>query len=110
MALCWGMPRISSARLRLKEPWSRHRAVAQPLAGASGFLSPQMGRRIRQPTLEVSPQSRPQEALAPFKKETLGLSRTTNIDSTLSVVGRALLPVDESDGQECPSYEITALE
>ncbi len=33
------------------------------------------------------------------------LSLATSIDSSVSVVGRALLPVDDSDGQECPSYE-----
>ena len=34
-----------------------------------------------------------------------GMSRITNIDSTVSLVGRALLPVEDSDGQECPSYD-----
>ena len=32
----------------------------------------------------------------------LWLSLATNIDS--SVVGRAFLPVEDTDGQECPSY------
>ncbi len=41
----------------------------------------------------------------PIRERNFGLSRTTNIDSTLSVAGWALLPVDESDGQEFPSYE-----
>ena len=34
------------------------------------------------------------------------LPRTTNIDSTVSGVGWALLPVEDCDGQECPSYRL----
>ena len=41
----------------------------------------------------------------PHSRKKLRLSPTARIDSTVSVVGRALLPVDDSDGQECPSYE-----
>jgi len=47
----------------------------------------------------------PAPAVLPIRERNFGLSRTTNIDSTLSDVGWALLPVDESDGKECPSYE-----
>ena len=46
----------------------------------------------------------PQEPLAPFENETLVVS-SRDIDSTVSVVGRALLPVKDGDGQECPSYK-----
>ena len=41
----------------------------------------------------------------PIQERNFGLSRTTNIDSTLSAVGRALRPVDKSDEQEYLSYE-----
>ena len=32
-----------------------------------------------------------------------------DIDSTVSLVGRALLPVKDGDGQECPSYKESGL-
>ncbi len=41
---------------------------------------------------------------APFENETLVVSYR-DIDCTVSVVGRALLPVKDGDGQECPSYK-----
>ena len=52
--------------------------------------------------------SPPTAALAHLQKE-LWLSRNSNIDGAVSAVGWALLPVGDNDGQECPSYEDTAL-
>ncbi len=44
------------------------------------------------------------EIAGPIRKKRLWLSLGTNIDSSGSVVGRALLLVENTDGQECPSY------
>ncbi len=44
-------------------------------------------------------------AALPHSRKKLRLSPATSIDNGGSVVGRALLRVDDSDGQECPSYE-----
>ena len=44
-------------------------------------------------------------AVPPHSRKKLRLSLATSTDSSVSVVGRALLPVGVLDGQECPSYE-----
>ena len=45
----------------------------------------------------------------PHSRRKLWLCSYCNIDSTVSAVGWALLPVKDSDGQECPSYKQSGL-
>ena len=59
-----------------------------------GFVAISMAKR------KISWKKRGNTAIFIFERD---LYRT-NRDSSLCVVGRALLPVDATDGQECPSY------
>ena len=77
-----------------------------PLPDSHGSVN--WRRLLRFLVVEASAQSHPQEALAPFEKETLVVPYR-DIYSTVSVVGWALFPVKDGDGQECLSYKQSGL-
>ena len=73
------------------------RTSSGPPAGAGSCT----GKKLRS---DVAVASRPPYEPEARKKKTLVVFYR-DIDSTVSVVGRALLPVKDDDGQECPSYK-----
>ncbi len=71
-------------------------------------MSTSSSSSLTQKSLTIESNDRPvvpRHTRCPHLRKKLRLSLATSVGSSVSVVGRALLPVDDSDGQECPSYE-----